>query len=104
MNFSHSFGYDCKKRYNLNLIDSDTLIFSAGNLVQILNVNTKEQKYLKTTSGGAVGAIRASDFTKYFFLNMIIMISIYRFIHLANILQLVKKETIPTLTSMNIHR
>jgi hypothetical protein len=54
---SHSFGYDCHKRANLHLIDSDILIFSAGNLVEILNIKTKEQKYLKTSSGGAVGAI-----------------------------------------------
>ncbi len=55
--FSHSFGYDCKKRANLNILDPETLIFSAGNLVVILNIRTKEQKYLKTLGGGAVGAI-----------------------------------------------
>lgn len=58
--FSHSFGYDCKKRSNLQLIDSDTLIFSAGSLVQLLNIKTREQQYLRTLSGGAVGAIAVS--------------------------------------------
>jgi cilia- and flagella-associated protein 44 len=57
---SHSFGYDCKKRSNLNILDPETLIFSAGNMVQILNIKTKEQKYLRTTGGGAVGAIAVS--------------------------------------------
>ena len=54
---SHSFGYDCKKRANLNILDAETLIFSAGNMVQILNIKTKKQIYLETISGGAVGAI-----------------------------------------------
>ena len=64
--FSHSFGYDCKKRANLNILDPETLIFSAGNLVQILNIRTKEQKYLETMSGGAVGAITVNNFLFFF--------------------------------------
>jgi hypothetical protein len=54
---SNSFGYDCNKRSNLYLIDPETLMFSAGNLVVMLNIKTKQQKYLRTLSGGAVGAI-----------------------------------------------
>ena len=63
---SHSFGYDCKKRSNLNILDPDTLIFSAGNLVQILNIRTRQQKYLKTLSGGAVGSIAVHPSRRFF--------------------------------------
>lgn len=50
----------------MNIIDSDVLLFSAGNLVVILNVKTREQIYLKTLSGGAVGAIAVHPSRKYF--------------------------------------
>ncbi len=63
---SYSFGYDCKKRSNLHLLDNDTIVFSAGNFVQLLNIKTKEQKYLKTLSGGAVGALAVHSTRKYF--------------------------------------
>ena len=54
---SHSFGYDCKKRSNLHMIDEWTACFAAGNVVELLNLETKEQKYIRSTSGGGIGAI-----------------------------------------------
>lgn len=42
------------------MLDPDTLVFSAGNMTEILNIRTKEQTYLRTTSGGGVGAIAVS--------------------------------------------
>ena len=62
----HSFGYDCKKRSNLFLIDEETLIFSAGSLVQLVNIRTREQRYLNTLSGGAVGAIAVHPSRQFF--------------------------------------
>jgi hypothetical protein len=62
----HSFGYDCRKRSNLNILDEETLIFSAGNLVQMLNIKTKKQTYLKATGGGAIGAIMVHPSHRYF--------------------------------------
>jgi hypothetical protein len=41
----------------LNILDPETLIFSAGNLVELLNMKSREQIYLRTTSGGGIGAI-----------------------------------------------
>ena len=58
---SHSFGYDCKKRSNLHILDPDTLIFSAGNLAELINMKTKQQIYIRTTSGGGVGAITVNN-------------------------------------------
>ncbi|XP_077985504.1 cilia- and flagella-associated protein 44-like isoform X2 [Glandiceps talaboti] len=57
LSLHHSFGYDCKKRSNLQMLDPNTVIFAAGNIVEILNLQTKEQQYLRTSSGGGIGAI-----------------------------------------------
>ena len=57
---SHSFGYDCKKMANLHMIDDNTIIFAAGNVVQLLDLQTKEQRYIRSTSGGGIGAITVS--------------------------------------------
>ncbi|XP_070551975.1 cilia- and flagella-associated protein 44-like isoform X2 [Ptychodera flava] len=62
----HSFGYDCMKRSNLQMLDPNTVVFAAGNIVQILNLQTKEQQYLRSSSGGGIGAIAVHPSRKYF--------------------------------------
>lgn len=56
----HSFGYDCLRRANICLLDKLTIAYVAGNLVEIVNINTLEQTYIRSTGGGAVGAICVS--------------------------------------------
>ncbi|XP_054613541.1 cilia- and flagella-associated protein 44-like [Dunckerocampus dactyliophorus] len=63
--FSHSFGYDCERRANLQLLDDRTLIFIAGQLLILLDVPTKKQSYLRSCGGGGIGAIRVSDSKEY---------------------------------------
>lgn len=41
-------------------------MFSAGNLVVMLNMKTKQQKYLRSLSGGAIGAIAVHPSRQYF--------------------------------------
>lgn len=41
-------------------------MFSAGNMVQIVNIVTKKQQHIYTTGGGAVGAIRVHPSCQYF--------------------------------------
>ncbi|XP_066555153.1 cilia- and flagella-associated protein 44 [Amia ocellicauda] len=53
----HSFGYDCNRRANLQLLDEHTLGFVAGNLVVFLDLRSKEQRYLRSCSGGGIGII-----------------------------------------------
>ncbi|XP_036208237.1 cilia- and flagella-associated protein 44 [Myotis myotis] len=53
----HSFGYDCKKRANLQLLDNNTIMYIAGNQLIILNLKTKEQLYLRSISGTGIGVI-----------------------------------------------
>ncbi|XP_028931006.1 cilia- and flagella-associated protein 44 isoform X2 [Ornithorhynchus anatinus] len=53
----HSFGYESSKRENLQLLDPETFLYVAGNQLVILNLKTKEQKYLRSTGGGGIGSI-----------------------------------------------
>ncbi|MBN3326680.1 CFA44 protein, partial [Atractosteus spatula] len=62
----HSFGYDCTKRANLQLLDENTLAFVAGNLVILLDWTTKEQRYLRSCSGGGIGTIMVHPSKNYF--------------------------------------
>ncbi|XP_056155837.1 cilia- and flagella-associated protein 44 [Lampris incognitus] len=66
LHLSHSFGYDCGRRDNLQLLDEKTLMFIAGNLLILLDVNTKKQRYLRSCSGGGIGIIMAHPTKKYF--------------------------------------
>ncbi|XP_028297730.1 cilia- and flagella-associated protein 44-like [Gouania willdenowi] len=63
---SHSFGYDSERRSNLMLLDDRTLVFIAGNLLVLLQVHTKEQRYLRSCSGEGIGAITAHPSNEYF--------------------------------------
>jgi len=54
---SHSFGCEIRRRSNLHIIEEDVLMCIAGNLVQIVNLQTFEHTYLRSTSGGGIGAL-----------------------------------------------
>uniref|UniRef100_A0A8D0G0V4 Cilia- and flagella-associated protein 44 n=1 Tax=Sphenodon punctatus TaxID=8508 RepID=A0A8D0G0V4_SPHPU len=62
----HSFGYDCTKRANLQLLDHQTLIYIAGNQLVLLDLKTKYQSYLRSSSGGGIGVITAHPDKTYF--------------------------------------
>ncbi|XP_060226448.1 cilia- and flagella-associated protein 44 [Meriones unguiculatus] len=62
----HSFGYDCKKRANLLLLDSSTVLYIAGNQLVLLDFKTKEQMYLQSSSGQGIGAIGVHPEKTYF--------------------------------------
>ncbi|XP_067037270.1 cilia- and flagella-associated protein 44-like isoform X2 [Acropora muricata] len=66
LSFHHSFGYECTKRSNLHVLDENCVVFSAGNTVEILNLQTQEQTHIRTTSGGGIGAIAVHPSRKYF--------------------------------------
>ncbi|XP_052805423.1 cilia- and flagella-associated protein 44-like isoform X2 [Mya arenaria] len=66
LTLQHSFGYDCMKRANLHILDEKTVLFAAGNLVLILDLNSKEQKFIRSTSGGGIGAIAVHPSRKFF--------------------------------------
>ncbi|XP_020926019.1 cilia- and flagella-associated protein 44 isoform X1 [Sus scrofa] len=62
----HSFGYDCRKRANLQLLDSNTMMYIAGNQLILLDLKTKEQMYLRSSSGGGIGVIGVHPYKTYF--------------------------------------
>ncbi|XP_041816587.1 cilia- and flagella-associated protein 44 [Chelmon rostratus] len=66
LHLSHSFGYDSRRRGNLQLLDDRTLVFIAGNLLVLLDISTKEQRYLRSCSGGGIGSITVHPSKDYF--------------------------------------
>ncbi|KAB5533238.1 hypothetical protein PHYPO_G00129510 [Pangasianodon hypophthalmus] len=66
LQLSHSFGYDCRRRGNLQLLDEDTLAFVAGSMLVLLDMNTKQQRYIPSCSGGGIGAIMPHPSRRYF--------------------------------------
>nr|XP_007983990.1 cilia- and flagella-associated protein 44 isoform X8 [Chlorocebus sabaeus] len=62
----HSFGYDCRKRANLQLLDNSIAIYIAGNQLIFLNLKTKEQIYLRSSSGEGIGVIGVHPHKTYF--------------------------------------
>ncbi len=55
--FSESFGYDSLKKYNLNILDDENIIYISGISYIIMNINTKEVKKFFTKDGGGIGTI-----------------------------------------------
>lgn len=61
----HSFGYDCTRRANLQVVDHGTVVFIAGNYVVILNLKEQLQTYIRSTGGRGMGAIAVHPSKKY---------------------------------------
>lgn len=58
--FSQCYGYDCQKRSNLLAIDTDTLLFTAGNYLVFVSISTGGHTYLRSLGGKSIGAITVS--------------------------------------------
>jgi len=54
---SRSFGYDCHKRGNLHILDNKTVMFVAGCVVEIIDLATKEHRYIRASGGYSIGAL-----------------------------------------------
>ncbi|XP_072513801.1 cilia- and flagella-associated protein 44 [Salminus brasiliensis] len=65
LQLSHSFGYDCRRRANLQLLDESTLAFVAGNVLVLLDIHTKEQRHVRSCSGGGIGTIMPHPSKRY---------------------------------------
>ncbi|XP_056336376.1 cilia- and flagella-associated protein 44 [Danio aesculapii] len=66
LQLSHVFGYECGRRANLQLLDEHTLLYIAGNLLVLLDVNTRGQRYIRSCSGCGIGAIMTHPSRQYF--------------------------------------
>ncbi|XP_042312653.1 cilia- and flagella-associated protein 44 isoform X2 [Sceloporus undulatus] len=62
----HSFGYDCMRRANIQMLDSQTLLYIAGNHLVLLDLQFKYQRYIRSTSSGGIGVITVHPSKTYF--------------------------------------
>ncbi|XP_075152852.1 cilia- and flagella-associated protein 44 [Haematobia irritans] len=53
----HSFGYDCKRLFNMVLIDEDTLVFASGTYIHFFSISRKEINFRETVFGCGIGFI-----------------------------------------------
>ncbi|XP_054742319.1 cilia- and flagella-associated protein 44 [Anastrepha obliqua] len=61
LNLRHSFGYDCKRFFNLVLIDDNTLIFASGDYLHYFDIPTRTVTFRKTVFGCGVGFIARNE-------------------------------------------
>ncbi|KAH8333140.1 hypothetical protein KR074_006765, partial [Drosophila pseudoananassae] len=61
----HSFGYDCKKLFNLVLVDPDTLIFASGNFLNYFSISRQEITFQETIFGCGIGFITKNEHPDY---------------------------------------
>ncbi|KAL9928049.1 cilia- and flagella-associated protein 44 [Glossina fuscipes fuscipes] len=54
---NHSFGYDCKRIYNMVLIDDDTLVFASGTYIHYFSVSKRTVTFRKSVFGTGIGFI-----------------------------------------------
>ncbi|KAM9388219.1 cilia- and flagella-associated protein 44 [Phaethornis superciliosus] len=66
LTLQYSFGYDCTRNANLLVMDSQTLMYIAGNQVVLLDLKTKSQSYVRSSGGGGIGFITAHPTKQYF--------------------------------------
>lgn len=55
---SYSYGYDCKRHYNLVVADYRTLIFASGNLIHIFDIDLRRLKFRRSANGCGIGHIK----------------------------------------------
>lgn len=63
--FSYSYGYDCKKYFNLVAPDESTVVFASGNLINFYNVQTNRMQFRRSYLGGGIGHITLNPCKKY---------------------------------------
>ncbi|XP_050303878.1 cilia- and flagella-associated protein 44 [Anthonomus grandis grandis] len=58
LEFDHSHGYDCRKFFNLTVLDENSLVFSSGNFINFFDVPKREITFRRSALGGGIGHIR----------------------------------------------
>lgn len=54
---SRSFGYDCRRRGNLHVLDNKTVMFVAGSVVELIDLSTGQHRYIPTVGGYSIGTL-----------------------------------------------
>jgi hypothetical protein len=60
---SFSFGYDCRKYFNLTSPDPDTLIFASGNFINFFDVSSHTISFRRSALGGGIAHIKVRSFS-----------------------------------------
>ncbi|XP_055610904.1 cilia- and flagella-associated protein 44 isoform X2 [Uranotaenia lowii] len=60
LDFDYSYGYDCKRPFNLCRIDEDVLVFASGNLLHFFNISTRTVTTRRCSTGGGIGCIQTN--------------------------------------------
>ncbi|XP_056639556.1 cilia- and flagella-associated protein 44 isoform X1 [Diorhabda sublineata] len=63
--FYHSFGYNCRKRFNLEVLDDDTVVFASGNFLHFFNLQTREIWFRRSALGQGIGHIKKNPNKEY---------------------------------------
>ncbi|XP_035917499.1 cilia- and flagella-associated protein 44 isoform X1 [Anopheles stephensi] len=57
LEFDYSYGYDCKRYFNLCKIAENVLVFASGNLIHFFDVGTRTVTTRRSSTGGGIGCI-----------------------------------------------
>ncbi|XP_011056677.1 PREDICTED: cilia- and flagella-associated protein 44, partial [Acromyrmex echinatior] len=57
LQFHHSFSYDCRRYFNLCVIEPDVVVFASGNILHFLNTETKKLWFRRGYMGGGIGHV-----------------------------------------------
>ncbi|XP_055535978.1 cilia- and flagella-associated protein 44 isoform X2 [Wyeomyia smithii] len=58
LKFDYSYGYDCKRPFNLCKIDNDVLVYASGNLIHFFDVRKQTIATRRSSTGGGIGCIQ----------------------------------------------
>lgn len=67
MLISYSYGYNCRKYFNLCVVDTNTIAFAAGNLIQFFNVEENRMWFKIGSVGTGIGHISVNIYIYIFF-------------------------------------
>ncbi|XP_058840327.1 cilia- and flagella-associated protein 44-like, partial [Topomyia yanbarensis] len=60
LTFDYSYGYNCKRPFNLCKIDDNVLVFASGNLIHFFDVTTQTVTTRRSSTGGGIGCIQTN--------------------------------------------
>ncbi|KAG5898603.1 hypothetical protein JTB14_020979 [Gonioctena quinquepunctata] len=65
LEFDFSFGYNCRKNFNLVVLDNNTVVFASGNFINFFDIETRKIWFRRTALGGGIGHIRKNPNPEY---------------------------------------
>ncbi|KAF5302266.1 hypothetical protein FQA39_LY10305 [Lamprigera yunnana] len=66
LSFDYSYGYDCKRLYNLIVLDDEILVFFSGNFLHFFNVQTSKLWFRRSAFGSCIGCIGKNPMEHHF--------------------------------------